>query len=527
MKNFAIEEEVSQHSPTVYGLKKNLLVLLLVVSGVIFTEKKSNADLLSTSLELTMVIPKITVSLILNAAVIAGLHDVACFLSPAFKKRVGRYTGASLLVASSAFVRNGIVSQCVIGACRALEESLDRLEVRNSVSRLTTRLFQYPREILTQDEVWQTAALETAIARDGAIQVATTGFGDVDHAIRGMSQQSLDAWLEMAIQGLGTRIHREVASATRGSQRMLAKYLALGLGTAVGINLGLTLISSYIDHKAKQYRRPKLVEKPTQKSWFSLFGSGKNQGPKWSELVLNHNIKKKILRYVKLLKLAKKNRFRKSLLPSMMLYGPPGTGKTELAKRIAKELDWNFLVVPAGNFNQFSMEEGIREINSLFAWAESNSGTIIFVDEADVFLQDRGKGSACESTKNFLASWLAHTSSLSSRYTVIYATNKREILDDAILRRVTYQIEMSLPDDKMRRDLAKLYFDKYRKKFPHIRVDVESNHIFEYASSRLSGLSAAHIEEGMTRLFLEAGVEGSSIDKKLYLQVMDDVAKKM
>lgn len=309
-----------------------------------------------------------------------------------------------------------------------------------------------------------------------------------------------------------------------------ARFYAIGTAITVGIGLAswatYETVKTVITHKLEQYGKPKLVEDLANKSIFSSLGFGKYKGPKWSQLILNQKLQDDLDRFHKMLEASngKKNKFP---LPSLLLYGPPGTGKTEIARRLAKELNWNFAILPASSFSQFPKEEGLKQMNDLFAWAESSrTKTVIFVDEAEVLFGDRENGDKSETAHEFLTNWLAHTGKLSNNYTIFYATNRPNAFDKAMNRRITYQLEVGLPGPEERLELSKFYLGKLEVKHPDVVLVCDRDKIHEYAARTLEGLSGSYYEEAMLRLFLEARVSGGIIDRDLYSRVFQDVKEK-
>lgn len=65
-------------------------------------------------------------------------------------------------------------------------------------------------------------------------------------------------------------------------------------------------------------------------------------------------------------------------IPSMILWGPPGTGKTTIANIIAHTLSVPFIKLSA-------VSSGVKEVREAIAQAQSQSGTILFIDEIHRF----------------------------------------------------------------------------------------------------------------------------------------------
>ena len=77
----------------------------------------------------------------------------------------------------------------------------------------------------------------------------------------------------------------------------------------------------------------------------------------------------------------------------LLFYGPPGTGKTLLAKAIANECKMNFISVKGPELLNMYVGESEKNIRDIFDRARSNLPCIIFFDELDALVPNRGKGS--------------------------------------------------------------------------------------------------------------------------------------
>src|SRR5271157_164396 len=67
----------------------------------------------------------------------------------------------------------------------------------------------------------------------------------------------------------------------------------------------------------------------------------------------------------------------------ILLYGAPGTGKTLLAKAVANESDANFFDVGGPEIISKFVGESEERLRKLFAEAQENAPSIIFIDEID------------------------------------------------------------------------------------------------------------------------------------------------
>lgn len=140
-------------------------------------------------------------------------------------------------------------------------------------------------------------------------------------------------------------------------------------------------------------------------------------------------------------------RFNVSPPNGILLYGPPGTGKTLFARAIAGELGHPYLELSAGDIKSRWINESTEQVNQLFAEAEQFDRCVIFIDEIDALLADRGNDLHREHAQ-VVNEFLAHLDDEDPNFLVIAATNRADLLDDAATRRGRFdqQYEIGMPD---------------------------------------------------------------------------------
>ena len=140
----------------------------------------------------------------------------------------------------------------------------------------------------------------------------------------------------------------------------------------------------------------------------------------------------------------------------LLLYGPPGTGKTTIARVLAHESKCRFFSTTPAEINSMWLGESEKQVARLFSQARANAPSIVFLDEIDALLPSRSGGINMYSDKvvnQFLHEMDGMTRNF--RVFVVGATNRKDMLDPALLRggRLSREIEIPLPDFNARRAL--------------------------------------------------------------------------
>ncbi len=146
----------------------------------------------------------------------------------------------------------------------------------------------------------------------------------------------------------------------------------------------------------------------------------------------------------------------------VLLYGKPGTGKTLIAKAIAGEANVPFISMSGSEFIEMFAGLGASRVRKLFERARKLSPCIVFIDEIDAIGTRRSSNSGAETENNqTLNQLLVEMDGFSSEETVIIlaATNRPEMLDQALLRpgRFDRQVTIPTPDLKGRLEILKIH----------------------------------------------------------------------
>ncbi|MCH1539869.1 MAG: proteasome-activating nucleotidase [Candidatus Poseidonia sp.] len=182
----------------------------------------------------------------------------------------------------------------------------------------------------------------------------------------------------------------------------------------------------------------------------------------------------------------------------VLLVGPPGCGKTLLAKAVANHTDATFIRMVGSELAQKYIGEGGRMVRELFSLAKEKAPSIIFLDEIDAIGAKRldGSTSGDREVQRTLMQLLAELDGFDALNDVkiIAATNRPDILDDALLRpgRFDRVIDIPLPDDESREEILKVHLENINTKKVQLRRVVEKTQGYSGAE-----LKATCVEAGM------------------------------
>ena len=143
----------------------------------------------------------------------------------------------------------------------------------------------------------------------------------------------------------------------------------------------------------------------------------------------------------------------------MILYGPPGCGKTFFAERFAEEAGYKFIKVVASDLASIYVHGTQQKIGQLFKEAREQAPAILFFDELDAMVPDRGDDLQ-QSQRGEVNEFLSQLDNIGeSGVFVIGSTNKPDLIDKAILRagRLEKHVYIPPPDFEARKELFRLY----------------------------------------------------------------------
>lgn len=138
----------------------------------------------------------------------------------------------------------------------------------------------------------------------------------------------------------------------------------------------------------------------------------------------------------------------------VLFHGPPGCGKTMLAKAIAKESGAFFLLIRMSTIMDKWYGESNKIVDAIFSLANKLQPCIIFIDEIDSFLRDRSSNDHEVSAvikAEFMTLWDGLKAN--GRIIVMGATNRKDDIDAAFLRRLPKTFAVSKPNYTQRKSI--------------------------------------------------------------------------
>lgn len=139
----------------------------------------------------------------------------------------------------------------------------------------------------------------------------------------------------------------------------------------------------------------------------------------------------------------------------VLLHGPSGCGKTLASYVLAGELHKMMVVVNLGAVVSSKLGETSKNLAKIFRKAAFED-CIIFIDEFDSLGKVRDYGQDHGEMKRVVNTILQLFDYLPQSSIVIAATNQKDMVDDALLRRFDLSICFDLPNEKQTKELITL-----------------------------------------------------------------------
>lgn len=140
----------------------------------------------------------------------------------------------------------------------------------------------------------------------------------------------------------------------------------------------------------------------------------------------------------------------------VLLVGPPGTGKTMFVRALAFELGFNCVALRTENILGSLVGQSERQLKRFFAFVRALGQVLVFFDELDQSgMSRRGNNSGNPVDVNLFSQVLQFTGDESLRGEVLmcFATNRPDLIDDALLRRMDAILPVLLVDEEGRKGI--------------------------------------------------------------------------
>ena len=205
----------------------------------------------------------------------------------------------------------------------------------------------------------------------------------------------------------------------------------------------------------------------------------------------------------------------------VLLVGPPGTGKTLMAKAVANATDATFIRLVGSELVQKYIGEGARLVRELFQLAREKAPSIIFIDELDS-VGARRLDVATSGDREVQRTLMQLLSELdgftpTSDVKIIGATNRPDILDDALLRSGRFDriIDVGLPDIEGREQIFNIHIAS---------MNLEDEISAKKLAEMCDGMSGAQIKNVCTEAGMLAIRDGrDAISEKDFADARDKV----
>ncbi len=242
----------------------------------------------------------------------------------------------------------------------------------------------------------------------------------------------------------------------------------------------------------------------------------------FKDLIASEETKEELVLFVKEHSAA--DILRKYDLPianKVLFHGPSGCGKTLASYVVAGELQKMMVVVNLGAIVSSKLGETSKNLAKIFRKAASED-CIIFIDEFDSlgkvrdYSQDHGEMKRVVNTILQLFDYLPQNS------VVIAATNQKDMLDSALLRRFDVNIKFDLPNELQVKELIDLVLKNGQIKLPvntSLKTIVKAALGLSYYSIQKTLVTA--IKRSIFKNLSIKSIATPTIDAKVWKQLLE------
>ena len=139
----------------------------------------------------------------------------------------------------------------------------------------------------------------------------------------------------------------------------------------------------------------------------------------------------------------------------LLLSGPSGTGKSLIGRSLSETMGCDFQKLSPADLKDEHLGASGKRVRAIWDRARSHQPAVIFLDECEGILGRRGAAETDTISTDIVQAFLAEWDGIRghAQVWVIGATNRRDMLDDAILSRFGWEMELALPGAMERRNI--------------------------------------------------------------------------
>lgn len=183
----------------------------------------------------------------------------------------------------------------------------------------------------------------------------------------------------------------------------------------------------------------------------------------------------------------------------ILLHGTTGNGKTTIAKHIAKLSNLPFVEVNSDMIIEKSLGSSGQNIFNIFN--KIQEPCVIFWDEVDTIgrIRTGDGGSASMENERMVNSILVNIEKLANDVIFIGATNRKEVLDTAFLRRFDVQFELTAPDENQKQTFLKQMIDYYKLPENFFNTNVSGLNSYSEIKMSIIDLARKHVLSNLNK----------------------------